>query len=571
MDLPPVLDETTCVFALPEHTVLHGRYEISRVIGSGGFSVTYEAGDLLLGGTVAVKEYFPRSCAGRAWPDPAVIPRGEEGRRQFEAGLAQFREEAVVTAKFQGRHNIVDVIDFCEENGTAYLVMEFLEGTTLDTCLRDLPEGRFADAAQVLPIAYSVAEALAAVHQQGVIHRDISPANIFLCSNGGIKLIDFGAAMQMGSAKGAVVVKTGCTPPEQYRERGKQDPRTDLYAWGATVYRMLTGTYPEPAPDRLRNGGQLAPISAPGVPAYLERLVERCLALDIHLRPENAGELLRILETERLLQPTREAGRSRRMRQAALFALAGMCTLLLAAGGIFLMGWTDDLYHAVISPCTLTVELPEGLSSPEGLAALESDFEEMYPQVDLRFSTGGEETAVFPSGGEQGKAGLKRLRKLQPEGDLYEEVVAFDAPLIYGNLAKAAALDVGLEALDAGDVSPELLAASYDEFVSPEGGVLYRGSVSTYRQVQRDLAGLYTVSPAGEVKAVGLSVSDALDRNTETAALRFLLYLTGERAQEILFVESDGMLPANEAAEETFFQLNEELRFLREEIREDHT
>lgn len=566
MNLPPILEENTCVFALPEHLVLHGRYEILRVIGSGGFSVTYEAADRLLGGTVAVKEFFPRSYAGRSWPDPVVTTRGEESRRQFEAGLAQFREEAVITAKFQGRHNVVDVIDFCEENGTAYLVMELLEGMTLDACLRGLPEGRFADAAQVLPIAYSVAEALAAIHQQGVIHRDISPANIFLCSNGGIKVIDFGAALQMGQhEKGAVVVKTGCTPPEQYRERGRQDPRTDLYAWGATVYRMLTGGYPEPAPDRLRDGGQLPQITAPGVPAYLERLTERCLALDIRLRPEDAGEVLRVLETERLLQPTREAGRSRRRRQAALFALAGMCTLLLIAGGLFLMGWTDDLYHVVLSACTLPVELPDGFSSPEGLSALEADFEQMYPQVDLCFSAGGDGPAVFPGGGgTQGKADLERLRKARPEGGQYEETVAFDVPLTYGNTAKAAALDVSREALEGETVSPDLLAASYEEFISAKGGVLYRGSVSAYRQVQRDLAGLYTVAPAGEAEAVSLSVSDALDSNTQAAALRFLLYLTGERAQEILFVESDGMLPVNEAAREKFFQLNEELSFLRD-------
>lgn len=545
--------------------MLHGRYEILRVIGSGGFSITYEAADLLLGGAVAVKELFPQSCAQRSFPDPAVITRGEEGKRQFDAALARFREEAALTAQFQGRHNIVGVIDFCEENGTAYLVLELLEGTTLDALLRKLPEGRFGDPAEALPIAWAVMEALGAVHRQGVLHRDVSPANIFLCENGAVKLIDFGAAQRTGQrGESAVVVKTGCTPPEQYRERGRQDPRGDLYAWGATVYRMLTGVYPDPAPDRLRDGGALVPVSdlRPGVSAYLERLVERCLALDPRLRPESAEAVLRVLEAERVMKPVSAAGRERRRRQAVLFALTGLCALLLAAAGLLLAGKTNDLYHASISPCTLEVALPENLSTPEGLAALEADFEEMYPQVDLRLSTGAGGAALFPGGGGEEAAELTRLRKLQPEGGMYEEVIACDAPLVYGNVAKAASLGVDQGALT--EAPPELTAASYEEFTGETGGVLYRGSVSAYRQVQRDLSGLYTVAADGEARAVTMSVSGGLDSNTETAALRFLLYLTGERAQELLFVEHGGMLPVNEAVREKFFQLNGELGFLSE-------
>lgn len=561
------MEENTFLSALCPHTVIHGRYEILRVAGTGGFSITYEASDLLLGGAVAVKELFPQSCAGRAWPDPAVITRGEEGRKELASALARFREESAFAARFQGRHNIVNVIDFCEENGTAYIVMELLEGTTLDNFLRGLPGGRLAAPTESLPIAFAVMEALSAIHREGLIHRDISPANIFLCANGGVKLIDFGAARRIGQReKSAVVVKTGCTPPEQYREHGKQDARTDLYAWGAVVYRMLTGIYPDPAPNRLQNGGALVPLSdlCPGVPAYLERLVERCLALDLRLRPENAEAVLGVLEAERVIKPVSAADRERRRRRTAIFTLSGLCALLLAAAGLLLAGKTDTLYHAAISPCTLSVELPEGFSSSEGLAAMERDFEEMYPQVDLRIDSTGEETALFPSEGVpiEEKAKLTRLRKLQPEGDLYAETVAYDASLVYGNLAKAAAQGIAREALNGEEVPAALLAATYEEFIGETGGPLYRGSVSAYQQVQRDLAGLYTVSGQGEARAVELSVASGLNGNTETAALRFLLYLTGERAQKLLFVEHGGLLPVNASAREQFFQLNGELRFL---------
>ena len=565
MDQPSAFETSICLFAIPPHTILHNRYEISRVIGSGGFSVTYQAADLLLGGTVAVKEFFPRSCAERSWPEPEVMTRGGENHKRFQDGLIHFREEASLTASFQGRHNIVNVIDFCEENGTAYLVMEFLDGLTLEDFLRSLPGGRIEDPEDARQIAGAVAESLEYIHKQGVIHRDISPNNVFLGTNGSVTLIDFGAARRTGRREETpVVVKTGYTPPEQYQKNGKQGVWTDLYAWGAMVYRMLTGAFPDAAPDRLREG-EVLPIFRcnTAVPEYMDRLVERCLALDYRLRPDSTAEILNVLRSQRLLKSSGAVSRERRRRRALIFAAAVLLALALALTGIFLAKGTDDLYHASISACVLEAKLPEGLSSPEGLAALEADFEEMYPQIDLRLSGKGT-TALFPAAdGGVSHEKLTELRRLRPEGGEYAETIAYDAVLLYGSGVKAAAQGVD-STLAPESVPDDLLAESYQEFIAPDNHcAFYWGSVSAYRRVQRDLAGFYTVRAGDEQpQAVDMCIAGGLDGNTGLAAQRFLLYLTSQRAQEILFVEHSGLLPADAAARETFFQVNDELRFL---------
>lgn len=568
MDLPSAFGENTCLFALPLRTVLHNRYEIKQVIGSGGFSVTYQATDLLLGGSVAVKELFPQSCAERSWPNPAVITRGEENRKRFQDALVRFREEARLTASFQGRHNIVSVIDFCEENGTAYLVMEFLDGMTLEEYLRSLPGGRIENLSDAGQIAGAVAESLAYIHKQGVLHRDISPNNIFLHANGSVTVIDFGAARRMGRREEApVVVKTGCTPPEQYQKNGKQGIWTDLYAWGAVVYRMLTGVFPDPAPDRLRGREeQIPPVSRyhSAVPEYIDRLVERCLALDCRLRPGSADEIQSVLHSQRLLKSPGAVSRERQRRRALIFTAAAFFAVLLAAAGIFLARGTDDLYHAAISACVLEVKMPEGLSSPEGFAALKADFEEMYPQIDLRISNE-EAAALFPGTDGGGRERLTELRHLRPEGGEYEQIIAYDATLLYGNGAKTAAFGIDGEP-EPGSIPDDLLAASYQEFIDPDNTcAFYFGSISAYRQIQRDLAGFYTVCGSKvPSQAVDMCVSDGLDSNTRLAAMRLLLYLTSQRAQEILFVEHGGLLPADEAARETYFKVNDELSFLKD-------
>lgn len=226
-------------------TVLLERYIIGSVIGKGGFGITYLALDTASEKKVAIKEYFPYTMARRAVGNTTVTVSSEENTKAFELGAEKFYEEAKLVSRFNGNPNIVEVYEYFYENDTVYLAMEHLHGQTLKEYIRD--NGTLT-APQALHVAKSVANALAVAHKASVLHRDISPDNTILCSNGKVKLIDFGAARQVvaeHSQSFSVILKPGFAPLEQYHKKGKQGPWTDIYALGATLYYALTGDIPE--------------------------------------------------------------------------------------------------------------------------------------------------------------------------------------------------------------------------------------------------------------------------------------------------------------------------------------
>ena len=234
-------------------TVLLGKYVIGTVIGKGGFGVTYLAYDTVSEKKVAIKEYFPYVAARRAAGSTAVTAVSEDGRKAFELGAEKFYEEAKIISGFNGNPNIVEVYEYFYENDTVYLVMEYLSGQTLKEYIRDRG---ILTAPQALHIAKGVGNALSAAHRSAVLHRDITPDNIILCSDGNVKLIDFGAARQViaeYSQNFSVILKPGFAPPEQYNKKGNQGPWTDIYALGATLYFALTGDIPEDPMARFDN------------------------------------------------------------------------------------------------------------------------------------------------------------------------------------------------------------------------------------------------------------------------------------------------------------------------------
>lgn len=234
-------------------TMIHDRYIAGRILGQGGFGITYLGLDSLLGLKLAIKEYYPAGVAVRNTTNRTVMNASSETREDFKRGMEKFLEEARILARFEGQPNIVSVRDFFEENGTAYMVMTYLEGRTL---LKYLEEqgGRlsFRDAMDTLS---PVMDALDEVHASGLIHRDISPDNIFVTRNGQVKLLDFGAsksAINLAQQRShSVVLKRGYSPPEQYQSRGSLGPWTDVYGMAATLYRCVTGMMPPDALDRL--------------------------------------------------------------------------------------------------------------------------------------------------------------------------------------------------------------------------------------------------------------------------------------------------------------------------------
>ena len=178
------------VFYLYPGTVLNNRYSIGQVLGFGGFGITYKAWDAKLQTIVALKEYYPTGIVNRTPGTRNVVLFAGNRVKEFDHGLERFVDEAKNMAKFSSHKNIVNVFEYFQENNTAYIVMEFLDGITLSAFLQTntVPQET------AIEITLSVAAALRDIHESGIIHRDVSPDNIFICHNGNIKLIDFGAA-----------------------------------------------------------------------------------------------------------------------------------------------------------------------------------------------------------------------------------------------------------------------------------------------------------------------------------------------------------------------------------------
>jgi len=270
---------------LPPGTVLQDQFIVGRVLGHGGFGITYLAWDLNLERRVALKEYMPNGIATRTTGTFTVNSYSGQ-KAGYELGLQKFIEEARVLARFQSHPGMVAVQYFFQANGTAYLMMEYLEGVTLDAYLKD--NGGTIPFKQAMDVLMPVMDALREVHKTGILHRDVSPDNIYITRAGPVKLLDFGAArfaLGQHSQNFSIILKEGYAPEEQYRSKGHQGPWTDVYACAATIYRAVTGKVPIPALDRAHVDELEAP-SALGVKIATgqEEALMKALAVDAATR-----------------------------------------------------------------------------------------------------------------------------------------------------------------------------------------------------------------------------------------------------------------------------------------------
>ena len=263
---------------LPPYKVLHDKYVLGKAIGSGGFGITYIAYDKDLQISVAVKELFLRNFCRRD-PDGSVFT-GTEDSLVFEESREQFLKEARVLAMFQdSEEGIVKVKEYFEENRTAYIVMEFLKGTTLKRMVEERPLGFY----ELQKIMYPVARSLTRIHQFGVIHKDVSPDNIMLLENGKVKLLDFGGAASIYEEESAFLssFKYGYTPVEQFHRDLPLGPWTDVYSLAATMYYALSGVRPPDARE-LGKGKELRSLSSmrAGIPASSEKAIRKAMETD---------------------------------------------------------------------------------------------------------------------------------------------------------------------------------------------------------------------------------------------------------------------------------------------------
>ncbi len=236
---------------LPPGTVLVERYMVGRVLGEGGFGITYIGRDMRLDYRVAIKEYLPSDQVSRNTEIALDVTRyATVSEEAYEKGLQRFLNEARTLALMFKQPQIVTVHDFFEANGTAYIVMEYVDGTTFAELVKQYG-GRIAPE-ELFPMIEPLFGALANVHKQGILHRDISPDNLML-ENGNVRLLDFGSAREVqptGQQTMTIALKKGYGPIEQYQGKG-QGPWTDVYALSATIYYCLTGVKPPDAVERI--------------------------------------------------------------------------------------------------------------------------------------------------------------------------------------------------------------------------------------------------------------------------------------------------------------------------------
>ena len=368
-------------------TVLIDRYIIGYAVGSGGFGNVYKAWDKKLETIVAIKEYYPQGMVNRIPGTQEVILVSSRNRKEFEYGKARLLQEARNVAKFSEHKNIVDVFEFFEANNTSYMVMEFLYGMPLNKYLKE--NGGKLEPTIAVYIVSAICDALTPLHKSGIIHRDISPDNIYICDNKIITLFDFGTAeFPDGKNEIPVIVKPGFAPPEQYESENRQGFWTDIYALGAMLYLLLTGKKPIASTDRKPVDELLAPgaIDA-GISETLSNSVMRAMAIDINLRFQNIVEFQKAIQGEIKVYSV-EKEKKRRKNKRWISMLVAVAVLFIGVIGVC-SAVQKQKEAEYLEPVEIVVSIP-GDENSQNYVTMEKIvtlFNEAYPDVTINLET----------------------------------------------------------------------------------------------------------------------------------------------------------------------------------------
>lgn len=370
-------DQTT--HTLRPGTILEERYRIERVIGQGGFGITYEAVNEKIEMTVAIKEFYCRDYTNRNVEESNDIQITSISEQNFERVKRRFLQEAKILSGFNDENAIVRILDYFEENGTAYIVMNYLYGTPLDQYLQKHGAMPWRE---VLEKFRPLIETLERVHNRGVIHRDISPSNIMVLENESLCLLDFGSAkdrfIEEGETATAIFSKQGYTPMEQYAHNGQLGAWTDIYALTAVLYECLTGTHP---PDSVQRAiyDEYETLQDKGIeaPAGLDALLKKGLAVRVEGRYSNMGDLLDALNS--LLVEKK----SKKVKWICLITLLAVC-LCTASGVWFVHRYQEQIYFKF--------EKTESFRLARGENTTMDDFDRDFQRIEERIKilTGGE-------------------------------------------------------------------------------------------------------------------------------------------------------------------------------------
>lgn len=451
-------------------TILQERYVIGVALGHGGFSVTYLAWDALLQHKVAIKEYLPSEYATRAPGESRLkVFTGKPGE-YFRFGREKFLDEARRLSNFQNEAGVVHVFDCFEENGTAYLVMEYLEGETLSAYLKR--EGGRLEPEQAISLLKPVMVSLQRIHDSGMIHRDIAPDNIMLLKDGGVRLIDFGAArhaVQDCEKSMTVIIKDGYSPEEQYSSHSVQGPAADVYALSATLYQMVTGVVPPNAMERseaqsARGKDLLVPPGkyCKALTRAQETAILNGMCLHTQDRTQSVAELYEELTAQTAVQRAQQTIQKREKLNWSLpakIAAIAAAFVIVAGGAWFLISGKSTKESAddgtfVYSPNIVNLPILEAEKT-----TAEAQLQLVVQDSD--YDAGVERGRILSQNPEQG-AKLAPLSDLNATASLGTERPLGEMPVLGGALQSAAEQYLESLGLDASQIET-VYEENYDQ------------------------------------------------------------------------------------------------------------
>ncbi len=414
-------------FHLTPGTILANRYIVGTCIGFGGFGITYKAYDTILGVIVAIKEFYPVGLVNRAPGETRVGVMSGEKMGEYNIQLQRFLMEAQNIAQFGKAKDIVNVYDYFEENGTAYIIMEYIEGILLKEYMEQ--EGQM-DVETALYLIMPIIEALKKIHGSGIIHRDVSPDNIFITNDGAIKIFDFGAAQfagESGETASEAVIKAGYAPPEQYRSKSKQGPFSDIYSVGAILYEMITGVKPMEASDRTAKD-TLVPPSQLGIKLdpNLDRAIMQAMAVRQEYRFQYVEHLQEAIEDKRVAEyPEEKMKRLRKKRRLAISITLSSLVACIAVA-LALVRWMQQgnaVLNTPLETCKLTVWAPyEGsMTEQDAVSQMELLFTDFKSKENCERFPGNEKVTFecFAIPAAQYEEELEKAKTLGTEPDIY--------------------------------------------------------------------------------------------------------------------------------------------------------
>ena len=578
-------------------TMLNGRYIVGHALGFGGFGITYKVWDTNLDTVMAIKEYYPSRLANRTPRTKKVNTFSGTHLKAYNHGLMRFVDEARSMAKFSSHKNVINIFEYFEENNTAYIVMEFLDGITLSEFLKS----NRMDVESSVEVIGHICSALKDIHKLNIIHRDVSPDNIFLCASGVVKLIDFGAARFSSDEEQqrTIILKPGFAPPEQYEKVNIQGPWTDIYAVGATLYYMITGTKPEESTNRKIADNLPAPHEIDEtIPEYIGNTVMQAMAIDRHMRFNSIHDFEKGLNKEAKVLPVSKQIKRRKSRR--LLGLVAAFLIVVISSSVFFLNWDRQRQEETLPGASISIAFfitgDAEIDNARGLAftGIIDAFRVSFPNIDIYmrpYPIAGYEAAILaaiasgnaPTLFESTGLGADVLRHTLdltgvvnqlPRGEHYflnrysthfpdrgQLPLGFDASVLFVNTLLSDFTGAGWnadnpDALILARDSADIAIAAYGvldnarELFLTERAAGYFSRTSAFSDVQRALPARYRlvyISDRPTARFTDLwSISQQVSDNERVVAERFLSYMLSDHAQDLLHIRNNsGNLPVN--------------------------